>query len=291
MIDINKMTNDRRGKRMILNVGPSGVGKTGQYRTLVDLVDPWCRGDVAPDYRKDMEPMKVLYASTEFKANTIADLEPEVFVLKGYDFPTDAREKQEMLQKGQSDMMALFDYLRAGEHEYDVVFIDSGWKYTTKQLEYLLATTISKQGNKDPIRAYGKFERKGKAFFNTLPTLTMPETSKRPVHVIVTWGIKVGVDWRDMKSVVPAIEGKALNGLIEYNFDDVFMMQCEKDYMDGGRQDYVLYTMGTDEFVGKKSSPLPLPPRIVDPNLFDIIGVLQGDIDPGVLIKGGKDGE
>jgi len=240
-------------KRMILVEGPSGVGKTHQCRTLIE------------------GGMKVLVPSTERKLSTIKDLEPDVWPITDFDFPTTGVEKAAILKRGSENVIALFDYLRAGDHTYDACYFDSMMRYAWKLFELLRSTTKNEAGKADTLRAYGVFGTKMKVFLDLIASVTDGTTSKRPVHFIGTWGVERGQD----SQVVPVIDGKQIGPLVDYHFDDVLMLRMEND---GRDKKYTMHTAGESTFAAKVSAPpnIKVPEVIENPNLFKLIGLLEG---------------
>ncbi len=244
-------------KRTMLLEGPSGVGKTHQYRTLIE------------------GGMKVLMASTEFKLSTIKDLKPDVWPITDFDFPTSGAEKEAILRRGSANVIALFDYMRSGEHEYEVLYFDSLMRYAWKLFELLRTTTKNASGAADTLRAYGVFGTKMKVLLDLISSLTDSTGSKKPVHFIATWGVERAQDWEGRNQIVPVIDGKATGPLIDYCFDDVLMMRMESD---GRVKKYTMHTAGGNTFAAKVSKPagVAIDEVIENPNLFKLIGLLEG---------------
>ena len=261
---IKEVGTDFEQKRATLLVGPSGVGKTHQCRTLIE------------------GGMNVLYVSTEMKQASISDLKFDTFHVKTYDFPISAEEKTRLTRTNGSDVIDLFDFLRKEDHGYDVCYFDSIMRYARKQFEYLRNTVKSKGGAPDTLRAYGLLADKMQAFLDIISQVTNGGTAKHPVHFIGTWGVEIGTDWQGKRRIQPIMDGKVVGPVIDYHFDDVFMLGCDED-ISSGDQSFVLSTMGTKEYDAKRSSHIKIPARISNPNLFNIIEVLQGNADAKIL--------
>jgi len=244
-------------KRMQLLEGPSGVGKTHQARTLIE------------------GGMKVLFASTERKLSTIKDLAPDVWPITDFAFPTTGAEKSVILARGNENVIALFDYLRAGEHEYDVLYFDSLMRYAWKLFELLRQTTKNKEQKLDTLRAYGIFGTKMKILLDLISSLCDSTGSKRPVHFVGTWGVERSQDWEGRTQVMPVIDGKATGPLIDYHFDDVLMLKMA---LAGTEKKYTMHTAGENSFAAKVSAPpgVAIPAVIENPNLFELIKKLEG---------------
>lgn len=241
-----------QGKRSILLMGPSGTGKTYQFRTLIE------------------GGMRGLYVDVEAKLRSIEDLEPEAFFVRALDMPLTPKEKASMIASGASDLIQLFDTIRFEEHEWEFVYFDSLMRYGDHLLNYLENTRgIS---GFDMWRMFGK---KMSRMLVTLCNLSSPEY-KKPVHVIGTWGVEMSTDWRNRRFEQPVVEGKMVRPRIPYYFDDVLRL-AKHENAETGDVAFIAYTGGTSEFDAKVSSgAIKLPPKILDPNLFEIIEVLDG---------------
>jgi hypothetical protein len=243
-------------KRSVLLTGPSGTGKTYQYRTLVE------------------GGRRGLYVDVEKKIPTIADLEPEMWPIHNLDMPLTPTDKQEMLAEGSSDLIKVFDYLRTADHPFDFVYFDSMMRYGKKLLHKLKHE--DKLGGYDLWGFYGY--KLGKAL-EVLVSLASVEQAK-PVHVVATWGVKIGKDWRDRRLEQPIVDGKMVGPDIPYYFDDVIRLSREEDAETGDNQFYA-YTGGTAEFSAKISSGVvEIPQKIEDPNLHRILLALEGKLTP-----------
>jgi ATP-dependent transcriptional regulator len=238
-------------RRTMLLKGPSGAGKTYQFRTLV------ARG------------MNGLYADVEAKLASVRDLDPDLFLLRALDVPLTVDEKQRMLRSGESDFMALCDFLRSRDHSYDFVYFDSLMRYADKLVNFL------RHGKGlSGYDLWGAFGEKMRVVLETLVSLASPEHPK-PVHVIATWGVEVGQDWQGKRAIQPIIDGKMVGPRIDYYFDDVLMLWKKEDAATGKLQ-YLAYTGGTQEFSAKVSAgPGVLPAIIEAPDLGRILEVLQ----------------
>ena len=264
-------TTDLDCRRAIMLKGKSGVGKTSQARTLV-------HADLGVSGGKSfgLEPFKILYVSSERKWVSIKDLHPDVFPVTHFDFPLDTPEKKMILSQckeaGLNSLIEAFDIIRFEDHDYDVMYMDSGMRYSMKVLEHLIATTFSKEGNRDTLRAYGLYARKMKMMLDKIGDLTDPTVCKRPVHVVFTWG-------SDSGQVI--VEGQKVGPLVDYFFDDVLYLATRsgKD----GNPEYIMETQTrSGNFEAKVSNPtVKLPPVIANPNLFQIINILDGKLELG----------
>lgn len=277
--------NEKKGGRLIALLGKSGTGKTSQLRTFLDLETPFGPG-TGSKRLVGHKPLKTLYGSSENKFKCVEDLigrkswheGGNVYPIQAVDFPLDAEDKADMITMGSSDLIKMFDMLRTEDHGYDALYWDGPMRWGWKLLNHLKATTVSERtGKKDTLKAYGLFGQKMKAMLDTLSTLTDPVVAKNPVHVVCTWGIKVGEDFKGQRLIGASIEGKMITqDEIEYFFDDVLMMAMQKG--DNGESEYVMHTKGTGEFNAKVSSILPIPGTIVNPNLHELIKVLDGEV-------------
>ena len=263
-LPITKLSSNKRSGRLILLQGRSGTGKTYQGGLLMQA------------------GMRVLWASVERKLATIQHLEPEVWPIMGVDFPLDAQEKHAMLNtpvppEGHcaSDVIKLLDYLRNEDHPYDVVYFDSGMRYTWRLLEHLISTTTTTQGDKDPRRAFLHYGKKVKMLLDKLTDLTDASTAKHPMHVVFTWGISPDKDESGRQLWLPVVDGNMVGPTIPYNFDDVLTLKALADYTTGEYK-YVMETRATHDHDGKVSSPVNLPPVIESPNLASVIKTLSG---------------
>lgn len=251
-------------KRMTLVEGPSGSGKTHQLRTLVD------------------GGMKVLAASTERKMSTVKDLIRDkrlsVWPINDYRFPTTLQEKQQILADGKENVIALFDYLRGGEHEFDAVYFDSFMRYAWKQFQHLAGSVKGSNGKLDKRAAYGVFGTKMKTLLDLVASLCDSTTSKRPVHFIGTWGVERGQDYLGRSQIVPIVDGQMVGPQIDYHFDDVLMLRMEEDPTTK-KKTYTMHTAGESSFAAKVSKPpsVYVPEIIEDPSLFKLIQVLEGE--------------
>ena len=267
---VKVLNKDFESKRMILILGDSGTGKTYQFRTLVEA------------------GLKCLYVSTEMKQSSISDLDVETFHVKTFDFPETPKEKAALLRTKQSDVMELFDALRTEEHGYDVVYFDSIMRYASKMFDYLKSKVVAQSGEADTRKAYLIFGNKMGAFLETLGELSNGGTAKQPVHFVGTWGVEIGQDWQGRRQIQPIVDGKMTGPTINYAFDEVLMMGCNENPATG-EQTFEMYTMGNKEFSAKKSAPpgLNIPPKLVNPNLADLIKVLEKE-EKATILKNRK---
>jgi hypothetical protein len=91
----------------MLLMGPSGTGKTFQFRKLVD--GGW----------------KGLYVCIGEHIYTIQDLNPDTYYIAKPDIPLSPMDRKPQEQ----DFLAMLDYLRSDEHDYDFVYFDSLMNY------------------------------------------------------------------------------------------------------------------------------------------------------------------
>ena len=239
---------EKRAKRTILLKGPSGVGKTFQFRTLVE------------------GGMRGLYACAEEHTGTLSDLEYDEWPLRPsyLDIPLMPLEKKVEKQ----DFMLLMDYLRSDEHDYDFVYLDSLMNYADELQNYL-----KYEKRLTGFEFWGMFGTKMKQLLKLLVSLARPIHPK-PVHVIATWGVEISQDWEGKRAIVPVVDGKMVGPRIDYAFDDVLMLR-KRENAEGVQ--YVAYTGGTHEFDAKVSSAVvKLPNPIADPNLFRILQKITG---------------
>lgn len=241
----------RGSKRTILLMGPSGVGKTHQFRTLSD------------------GGMCGLYVDVEAKLTSIVDLDPDTFLIRAPDIPLTPEDKQAMLRAGASDFIKLCDYVRAGDHPYDFIYLDSLMRFADALAGYL--EHVLRLSGYDLWGAYAKKMKQMLKLLTGLASVEWP----RPVHVVATCGVEIGKDWRGRVMEQPLLDGKVIPPAISYYFDDV--LRLGKDESVDGCVSYVAYTGGTSEFNAKVSSGrVRLPHKILDPNLHNIIAALSG---------------
>ena len=251
MAELNIIKITTGGKRAMLLKGPSGVGKTFQFRKLHEA------------------GLKGLVADVEAKPATIEDLDPDVFLLRALDVPTTPMEKQHMLADGSSDFMRLVEYLRSDDHDYDFVYFDSLMRYADVLVDYLKDVR-----GLTGFDLWGALGKKMKIALRMLVGLTSVEFPK-PVHVIATWGVEISTDWRGRRFEQPVIQGKMVTPWIDYMFDDVIRLAKEENAETGDVR-FIAYTGGTGEFDAKVSSgAISLPQKIEDPSIARIIEVLQ----------------
>ncbi len=260
---------DDVSRRSILLKGRSGAGKTGQARTLVANTDKeaaWGR-KCAKSF--GLKPMKMLYVSTERKRRSIDDLfvgrpEHRVWTINNPQFPLTPGEKGVLKKSDDPGLIEVFDYLRNEEHEFDVCYVDSFMRYSWALLEWLMNNTYSKEGNLDTLRAYGLFERKMKVLLDLINDVIDPQSCKRPVHFVATWGAQNG-------QII--VGGQKVGPMVDYFFEDVFNLETKGS---GDDVKYYFRTKTTGDIQAKTSGPVELPVLIEDPNLFQIVNVLQG---------------
>lgn len=231
-------------KQSTLLVGPSGVGKTFQCGTLIS--GGW----------------KTLIASTEQKLATIEALVPDVFPVKSFDFPKDITEKVP------SDLKDLVEFLQTTEHGYDAVCVDSGMRFADELLKLMKKKHTG-------YELWGFYADKFEAAMSALTKLTSPE-SPVPVHVIVTMGVEMGMDWKGKRSWQPLLDGKKAAPRLPYLFDNVLVLM-KRDNADKGGTDYAMYTAGTEEFDAKVASRVKVAPIISNPNLYELLKTLTGE--------------
>lgn len=232
--------------------GESGVGKTRQIGTLIE------------------GGKKVLLLSVERKASTIQHLNPDLVVIEKYDFP--ATRAQAEAGTLDSDLWEAIRFLRQPGHGYDVVALDSGMRYFD-EMANLLKTKLS------GFEMWGAYADKGDAAIKKLSELADGNVTPDPVHVIITWGVEMGQDWKGQRRVIPLMDGKKLSPRIDYLFDNVLYL-AKKEDAQAGRVDYAIYTAGTEEFTAKVSSAVKLPTIITNPNLFHILLAIEQGVWP-----------
>lgn len=252
---IIKLSPDVRSKMTTLLTGASGTGKTYQLRTLLE------------------GGLKMLVLSSEKKLPTLQDLEPDVWPIHSFDFPRTVSEKRAMLAAGASDMMEVLDFLRNDEHEYDVVALDSGMRYLDDMAQYILNSTFSAGGALDKKTGYGVFAEKANEMFKVLVSLA-DVSNRRPVHVVVTFGVEVGNDWQQRRKITPIMEGQKFGPKLPYLFDNHFYLRKHEQ---DKKVTYHMCTGGDGEFDAKYSSAVvKLPAVIEDPNLYRVLCKLEG---------------
>lgn len=246
-------------KQSMILEGPSGTGKTYQFRTLVEA------------------GMRGLYVSTEMKVRTIADLNPDIWYIERPDFPLSAADKNPGIQ----DLMRLIDFLRTPDHGYDFVYVDSGMRYASDLLKYL-----RREKRLTAQELWSSFAEKLETALELLPTLTDPK-HPAPVHVVVTWGVETDTDWQGVRSIQPIIDGKRVKPKINYWFDHVLYLEMLDDVVTGESK-YVMHTRGKQGFAAKVSSGMVKFPAVIEsPNLATIIKAIEAGNGAG-LIEGGK---
>lgn len=234
-------------RQSILLEGPSGVGKTFQFRTLVDA------------------GLKGLYVNVERKMLSVADLNADLWPLDNPDFPTRAADKDLERQ----DLMRLIEFLRTPDHGYDFVYLDSGMRYAEDLLRYL--KTVKGIAGQE---LWGTFAEKLEMALKTLPTLTDPR-NPAPVHVITTWGVEMNPDWQGQRSIQPLVDGQKVKPKINYWFDHVLYLDKLDDPLTG-ISEFVAFTQGKQGFSAKVSSgTAKLEPIIKNPNLAQIIATIE----------------
>lgn len=237
-------------KRSILLKGPSGSGKSFQFRKLAE-------GE-----------MKGLYACVNEHTGTVEDLNPDTWFINTYDIPLTISAKR----PEQQDFVALMDYMRSDQHDYDFLFFDSLFSFAEELEHYLRYEHRPQLTGFDLWRMFGE---KMKRAIKILVSLTEPK-HPRPVHVIATWGVGIGRDWEGNRAVEPLVSGNMVGPRISYYFDDVFMLRKQESADKG--VEYLLYTGGTHEFDAKVSSGnVKLPAIIADPDLFRILRKIEAE--------------
>lgn len=249
----------RKTRRSILLKGPSGTGKTHQFRTLVEGTSN--NGTVYPG-------LKVLYVCVDEHMGTIEDLDMDMWPINTFDVPlTPAEKKPE-----QQDFIKLMDYIRSEAHPYDAVYFDSLMNYADK-----LVNLLKRERGLSGYELWLVFGEKMRKVLELLVSLTKP-TLPRPVHVVGTWGVEVAQDWEGNRAIVPIVDGKMVGPRIDYFFDDVLMLR-KKMNKDTEQIDYLAYTGGTQEFDAKVSSGMrKLPTVITNPNLYRILLYIRGEL-------------
>lgn len=232
----------RKSKRAILLKGPSGTGKTYQFRTLVE------------------GGLRGLYGCVDEHVGTLEDLEYDSWPIVKVDVPLSPVDKQPEEQ----DFILMMDFLRTEDHGYDFVYLDSLMNYADALIFHL--KHVQRLTGYD---LWGVFGEKMKMMLKLLVSLTKPEQPS-PLHVIATWGVEIGQDWEGKRSIIPIVDGKMVGPRIDYFFDDVLMLR-KKESAEEGVQ-FVAYTGGTHEFDAKVSSGLvQVPPVWAAPNLYRLL--------------------
>lgn len=249
--EITSMKKGDNGRMMLL-MGPSGVGKTHQIGTLVEA------------------NRNVLIANAENKLETIdyMELNDCVWPINGVDFPETPDQKRAMISSGASDMMKIIEYLRTPDHPFDDLVIESGMGYVENLYSYLCAENVG-----DKWAGFNALARKVPLWMNLLKQLTDSTKTKKPVNVVVTWGVTVGEDWEGKRRWVPIIPGRANGPRVPYYFSDVLMLLKRGS---GDDVEYVMHTEGTHEFDAKVSTHLNIPAIIGKPDLNKLIEKLGG---------------
>ena len=250
--------------------GESGTGKTDQYRAL---------------RKAGFNP---LYASAEGKLATIADLEPDVWPIKSFDFPLTPSDSQLIKASGYgtSDMLALYHYLKNEDHPYDCLFMDSGMRIGEEMCLWLTKTTMSEKGNVDALRGYGLFADKMNMAMKAFHSLT-DVGCKKPIHFVVTWGVAWSQDMYGRRKVQPIVEGKKFLPKLPYIFDNVFYMFGKEDVSEDGKSSIIRRYMGTtptDTYYAKYSGG-----GVELPDVIDVTGHKLGLGDVLKKLTGVKD--
>lgn len=256
-----------RGKngRSILLEGPSGCGKTHAARSLMAG---------APEL--GMPGYRVLIASTERKLTTLEDLNLDNVVTIEhfmYPHPSDASEAAAAIANPMKNMYQLLHALRTEEHEYEVLFIDSGMRFMTRLLWEITRTNP----NPDRRSDYALLKHKALNFLDHLATLTDSTVVRRPMHVVMTWGVEPEQDalMEGGKKLMPSMDGQKVAPVVAYYFDDVLMLRTR---LAGDGVEYVAMPQAQPTFDAKVSSPVKLPATIINPNLYRIIKILRGEL-------------
>lgn len=235
------------GRRTILLTGASGTGKTYQFRTLVE------------------GGLRCLYVDVEAKSTSVDDVIEHKYLIRNLDVPLNPHEKQQMLHEGTSDLTLLCDGIRYDEHDFDVVYFDSLMRYSETLVHHLKHN--AKLSGYD---LWGVFAEKMKMALVMLTSMASDEY-KRPVHVIGTWGVEMGRDWKGQALQLPIVDGKVVGPRIPYFFDDVIHLVKNED-AETKTINFIAYTAGTQSFTAKVSAgPGKVPPIVGEPNLFKII--------------------
>ncbi len=240
--------------------GPSGTGKTHQFRTLLE-------GTTRSDGTQ-VPGLKVLYACVDEHTGTIEDLDYDMWPIVTVDVPLMPSEKN----PAQQDFIKMMDFLRSDQHDYDAVYFDSLMNYADRLVAYL-----KHSARLSGYELWGTFAEKMKKMLELLVSLTKPVHPK-PVHVFATWGVEVNQDWEGNRAIVPICDGKVVGPRIDYFFDDVLMLR-KKHVKETDEIKYIAYTGGTHEFDAKVSSGVrKLPTVIESPNLFRILLYMRGEL-------------
>jgi len=248
--------------RLVLLEGPTGVGKTFQYRTLYE------------------GGLKILVASGERKLKTIEDLllktGEDVYTIEDFDYPDPSQPADyERLKKSpQRNLYQLLSMLRHEEHEYDVLYIDSFMRIMWRMLMHISATNP----NADRRSDFMPLGRKAKNALDHLATLTDATVMKRPMHVVATWGVESELDPIDGgKKLMPSMDGTKIAPVVAYYFDDVILLRAKLD--ENGGTVYTANVQANPQFDAKVSSVVKLQSPLVNPNLFRIIKALEGELE------------
>lgn len=244
-LDVIKAT--KATKRATLLTGPSGVGKTHQFRTLHE------------------KGLKGLYVDVEAKVSSLQDLDFDVFLIRNLDIPLNINEAKQMLSSGSSDFFKMTQYIKNEDHEYDFVYFDSLMRFSDKLHHYV--KHIQGESGFDIWNNYGE---RMHMLFQQLVSLASPEW-KKPVHVIATCGLQMGKDWKNVRTEQPVMMGNVAPPRLDYYFDDVIRLAKDSN-ADTGEVEYIAYLSGTREITAKVSAPsgIELPPKISSPNLYNL---------------------
>lgn len=235
-------------KRCVLLKGPSGTGKTYQFRTLVE------------------GGLRGLYVNVNEHYRSLDGLDFDIFQVTKYDIPLTPGERNPDKQ----DVIKMIMALRGDDHPYDFIFFDSLMSFSDKLVWYLKHIR-----NLGGYELWGEFGERMRMCLELLVGLSSPSLPK-PVHVIGTWGVEKAANWEGQTSIVPLVDGKVVGPRVDYFFDDVFMLR--KKLTDDGKAEFYAYTAGK-EFDAKVSAGNgKFPPVIASPNLHRMLLLLQGKL-------------
>lgn len=251
-------------KRKILGMGLTGSGKTNMAKHLVEA------------------GYGVWVISTENKLETLRPvrknplLSPllKISTVKTFQFPRYPSEFQAAAADpdNASDLFDLCRRLKAGDHQSDVVFVDSGMKLVEEAMRFYTTNTVNDRNTVDTRAGYGEFGHRMNLFFDYLLSYSNPANTPRPVHVIVTWGVERADNGNEKRQLNPIVDGAMLGPKLPYKFSDVLYLAAKE----GGED--TLWCAGlrqTDTYFAKcETGGVKLPAVIVGFNVAQLLQML-----------------
>lgn len=259
-------------KRKILFTGFTGAGKTYTCRQLVEA------------------GYSVLLVSTENKLETLVGLEDnpllDVLTATTFQFPRVASEVGQFAQNLETagDLFNLCALLKKGEHNYDVVFVDSGMNLAREAMRWYTSTTYNEKNVLDTRAGYGEFGKRMIYFFETLLSYSNPAITPRPVHVIVTWGVERTDNGNEKRQLGPIVDGNMLGPDLPFKFSDVIYLHAKDE---NGVPVRYAGLQQTDTYFAKcESGAVNIPPLVREFNVVRFLQLLGAAKPEGAAIEG-----